>query len=607
MGMRIRLQCSGLIYRKAFSLKLSTLDEQAGGKLLNLISNDTTKLEYSPYFAAMMILGPLQLIIIIVLLIKLINVNILSGFLVILLAIPIQALLGKLMDHTRRIILKKCDRRIDLLNEVFNGIKIIKMYCWETPYKGAIEALRKKEIKFQSYLHVIRTVASVIFSVLPGLITYTSISFLYLFTDLPLLPSYIVLAMSFYMTLSINMGVLFVRGLQTLICANVSAKRVKDFLLEQEMIKVKFEPADVPEIIANKLCTNWSPEHEETGFSLDNLTFEVKPNQLVAIIGPTGSGKSSLLLSIIGEMEKMSGNVEIKGSVFYVAQEPWIFTSSLKQNILFGKPFDRTKFDKITKACCLDVDLNSFPDGENTIIGEKGVNLSGGQRARVSVARALYSDAQIYLFDDPLSAVDSNVQKFLFDQCINGFLKSKIRILVTHQVHHVTNADQIWIINNGRIESNGTYDSLVKQGINMEAFIDTIEKEKQLKKENEKKLRIKKEAERLSKLTDRLSRTDSNELKKQTDSTESLVKNSQSYELRTMLKSDDESIRLVEYEEVQSAGILSWKTYFYYFNIGGGIIGTILCFIMFFGGHAVLVAANYWVFKWFVNEFLYLN
>jgi ABC-type multidrug transport system fused ATPase/permease subunit len=137
----------------------------------------------------------------------------------------------------------------------------------------------------------------------------------------------------------------------------------------------------------------------------------------LAVVGHVGSGKSSLLMALLGEMPNIHGNVTMNGmSVFYVSQESWIFSATVKQNILFGKPYDKDKFSQIVKICALKDDLKILPNGENTIIGDKGVNLSGGQRARVSLARALYHDPDVYLLDDPLSAVDANVAKHLFDK-----------------------------------------------------------------------------------------------------------------------------------------------------------------------------------------------
>ncbi len=173
--------------------------------------------------------------------------------------------------------------------------------------------------------------------------------------------------------------------------------------------------------------------------------------------------KTSLLLALLEELNvQPSTDLQVKGSLFYVPQEPWIFTASIRQNILFGKPYEEEKFKRIIHTCCLEADLELFPDGEHTIVGEKGINLSGGQRARINLARALYSDAQIYLFDDPLSAVDASVARNIYDNCINGHLADKIRILVTHQVHFLSNANQIIYLSGGQMKFKGPYADLLK-------------------------------------------------------------------------------------------------------------------------------------------------
>ena len=152
---------------------------------------------------------------------------------------------------------------------------------------------------------------------------------------------------------------------------------------------------------------------------LNNISFEVSARELLGVIGPVGSGKSSLLMALLGEMPNVTeGTIDMAGSVFYVSQEPWIFSATIKENILFGKAYVKDKFDDIISACSLTEDLEMLPNGEDTFIGEKGVNLSGGQRARIGLARALYSDADIYLLDDPLSAVDANVARHLYNEYV---------------------------------------------------------------------------------------------------------------------------------------------------------------------------------------------
>lgn len=154
------------------------------------------------------------------------------------------------------------------------------------------------------------------------------------------------------------------------------------------------------------------------------------------------------MTSFTGELDITSGNIEISGSISYASQEPWVFAATVRQNILFGASYDKKRYSEVVHACALEKDFKQFPDGDQTVVGDRGASLSGGQKARINLARAVYRDTDIYLFDDPLSAVDIHVSKHLYDICINQFLANKTRILVTHQVHHLKNADHIIILTN---------------------------------------------------------------------------------------------------------------------------------------------------------------
>lgn len=195
-------------------------------------------------------------------------------------------------------------------------------------------------------------------------------------------------------------------------------------------------------------------------FALNSINFKILKGAIVAIVGPVGSGKSSLLSALIGEMSRTSGTVTFRGSVAYCQQIAWIQNSTVRENILFGKPFNQAKYDETIRVCALAADFAQFSDGDQTEIGEKGVNLSGGQKQRVSIARAVYSDTDIILFDDQLSAVDSHVGRYLFEDCFKTALAGKTRIVVSHQLHFLPNFDFIFVMENGKIVSQGTFNDL---------------------------------------------------------------------------------------------------------------------------------------------------
>ena len=201
---------------------------------------------------------------------------------------------------------------------------------------------------------------------------------------------------------------------------------------------------------------------------LKDISFEVIPGKLTAIIGPVGSGKSSVLLSILKELPiSPSGTLEINGTVVYSSQEAWIFSGTVRDNILFGREFDRKRYWDVVKVAALSKDLAQFEDGDQTMVDDRGTSLSGGQRARISLARALYTDSDCYLLDDPLSAVDASVAKHIFERCIKEYLKEKCVILVTHQLQFIKQADQILVLKDGSCLASGSYLELLARGIDV--------------------------------------------------------------------------------------------------------------------------------------------
>ena len=312
------------------------------------------------------------------------------------------------------------------------------------------------------------------------------------------------------------------------------------FLLQKELdpnsfTNYKQEVESNVSIDVKQMNFDWSHENSESkgvNFKLKDISFKVKSGELLTIVGPVASGKSTLLLSLLGELKSYTGTVDVKGKVFYVSQQPWVFTASIKQNIIFGNAFDKRKFDKIIEVCSLKKDLELLSFGMNTLVGEKGINLSGGQRARICMARALYSDADIFLFDDSLSAVDGTVGKNLLNNCINGYLKSKIRILITHHVNHLESADNIIVLKNGEIEAQGDYKTIMKSNI---STLKSLNKDDEDQVEDDAG-----EAEPEKKIDQKLAE-----------------------ELRVK-----EQISKKEREELQQEGSVSWTLYFDYFFAG---------------------------------------
>jgi len=197
---------------------------------------------------------------------------------------------------------------------------------------------------------------------------------------------------------------------------------------------------------------------------LKDVTFEVKPGNLTVVVGPVGSGKSTVLLSILKELSLSQGSVHTQGKLIYVPQEAWIFSGTVRDNILFGLAYDVVRYKQVVKAAALSEDFKQFQDGDQTLVDDRGTSLSGGQRARISLARALYTNSDCYLLDDPLSAVDAQVAKHIFEKCIKHYLKDKCVILVTHQLQFIKQAEQIVVLKDGACLAVGSYMDIVNQG-----------------------------------------------------------------------------------------------------------------------------------------------
>lgn len=214
-------------------------------------------------------------------------------------------------------------------------------------------------------------------------------------------------------------------------------------------------------------------------YTLDDVTLDVKPGTIALVMGLVGAGKSSLLQTILGELPVESGELVVNGKVSYASQEPWLFSGSVRQNILFGTPMDSVRYKTVVRKCALNRDFELWPNGDKTIVGERGMSLSGGQKARINLARAIYRKANIYLLDDPLSAVDTHVSRHLFEQCIKDFLKDKIVILVTHQLQYLQSVDQIILLEHGKINCAGTFESLKQAGYDVEKLLSIVEPEEE--------------------------------------------------------------------------------------------------------------------------------
>uniref|UniRef100_A0A8C9DN19 Multidrug resistance-associated protein 4 n=1 Tax=Prolemur simus TaxID=1328070 RepID=A0A8C9DN19_PROSS len=474
-GMRLRVAMCHMIYRKALCLSNLALGKTTTGQIVNLLSNDVNKFDQVTIFLHFLWAGPLQAIAVTALLWMEIGISCLAGMAVLIILLPLQSCIGKLFSSLRSKTAAFTDIRIRTMNEVITGIRIIKMYAWEKSFADLVANLRRKEISKvlrSSYLRGMNLASFFSSSKLIVFVTFTC----YVLLGNVITASRVFVALTLYGAVRLTVTLFFPSAIERVSEAIVSIRRIQDFLLLDEISQRNPQLlSDGKRTVHIEDFTAFWDKASETP-TLQGLSFTVRPGELLAVVGPVGAGKSSLLSAVLGELPPKQGLVSVHGKIAYVSQQPWVFSGTVRSNILFGKKYEKERYEKVIKACALKKDLQLLEDGDLTVIGDRGTTLSGGQKARVNLARAVYQDADIYLLDDPLSAVDTEVGKHLFELCICQTLHEKITILVTHQLQYLKAASQILILKDGKMVQKGTYTEFLKSGVDFGSL---------LKKENE--------------------------------------------------------------------------------------------------------------------------
>ncbi|KAK5646883.1 hypothetical protein RI129_005347 [Pyrocoelia pectoralis] len=485
VGMKMRVACCSLVYRKAIRLSKTALGQTTVGQIVNLVSNDVARFDTFTYMAHYIWTAPLQTLIGSFIMYQEVGFSAVAGVAAILLFIPVQSGVAKMTAKFRSQSTQKTDERVRLMNEIISGIQVVKMYAWEKPFAKLVSVIRRNELKF---IRATSCPRAVVFSYIPfsgQLCLFISILSCITFNQ-SITPRKVFVLVSFFNVLRKSMCGSFTYATAEIAELSVSLKRLNNFLIlnEKSAVPIKqiapFRYSVQQETAAKSgsiSIENGNAKWNElsTDYIFKNLNINVKPGSVVAIIGPVGSGKSAILQLLLKELPLAEGDLEVYGDISYASQEPWVFNGTVRQNILFNKPYSEKRYESVINKCSLTRDLQLFTRADMTFVGERGVTLSGGQRARISLARAIYREADIYLLDDPLSAVDTHVARELFQECIRGFLRGKTVILVTHQVQFLKDVDNIIIIENGTIKAQGTFDELQQSGLEFAKMFKTEE------------------------------------------------------------------------------------------------------------------------------------
>ena len=584
------------------------------GRVVNLMSTDTYRVDQASGMFHMVWTSPVAIVITLIVLLVNLTYSALAGFALLVIGIPALTKAIKLLFARRRAINKITDQRVSLTQEILQAVRFVKYFGWESAFLERIGQIRRHEIHGIQILLIIRSginacsMSLPIFASMLSFVTYSLSNH-----DLDPAPIFSSLALFNSLRMPLNLLPLVIGQV---VDAWSSLGRIQDFLIAEEQNDdfvwdmegkhaVSMEHADftwernitqIPEsktglqgnrkqtravkdaekAAAKELKSAGSKSGEDSSstltqvepFKLHDMEFSVGRNELIAVIGGVGSGKSSLLAALAGDMRRTHGIVTMGATRAFCPQYAWIQNTSVKENILFGKPFDRKWYDAVIDACALRPDLDMLPNGDMTEIGERGITVSGGQKQRLNIARAIYFNSDIILMDDPLSAVDAHVGRHIFDNAICGLLKNKCRILATHQLHVLNRCDRIIWMQEGHVEAVDTFANLIN---NNEAFQKLMASTAQEEK-----------ADKVEAINEDHAEDDKKDAKKR--------------------KNNKRGAALMQQEE-RAVKSVSWNVYVAYARASGSVLVAPMVFMLLVISQGANITTSLWLSWWTSNKF----
>ncbi|KAL1139319.1 hypothetical protein AAG570_006305 [Ranatra chinensis] len=462
VGIRIRTALISAIYRKALRLSNSARKESTVGEIVNLMAVDAQRFMDLTTYLNLLWSAPLQIALALYFLWEVLGPSVFAGLAVMIVLIPVNGYIAAKVKSLQIRQMKNKDERVKMMNEILSGIKVLKLYAWEPSFEKQVLKIRDKEMQVLKEAAYFNATTSFIWACAPFLVSLVTFAVYVLSDENNVLDSKkAFVSLSLFNILRFPLSMLPMMITNT-VQASVSVNRINKFMNAEELDPeaVIHEEKEVDPLVIEDGTFSWGGENS---IVLRDINLRIKEGSLVAVVGAVGAAKSSLLSAFLGEMDKITGRVNTKGSIAYVPQLAWIQNATLQDNILFGKSLEKKSYHRIVDSCALKQDIDMLPGGDQTEIGEKGINLSGGQKQRVSLARAVYANADVYFLDDPLSAVDSHVGKHIFENVIGpkGLLHNKTRLLVTHSITYLPEVDLIIVLKDGGISESGTYKELL--------------------------------------------------------------------------------------------------------------------------------------------------
>uniref|UniRef100_A0A672RNH9 ATP-binding cassette sub-family C member 5 n=1 Tax=Sinocyclocheilus grahami TaxID=75366 RepID=A0A672RNH9_SINGR len=527
-GTRLRGAILTLAFHKI--LRLRSLREKTMGELINMCSSDGQRMFDAAAVGSLLAGGPLVAMLGMAYNLSVLGPTSLLGSAIFILFYPTMMFSSRLTAYFRRKGVAVTDQRVQKMNEILNYIKFIKMYAWVKAFSQAVRRIRDEErqiLEQTGYFQSITVGVAPIVVVIASVATFST--HMLLGYDLTAAQAFTVVTVFNAMTFALKVTPFSVKSLSE---ASVAIDRFKSLFMMAEVKMIRELPSN-PSIAIEMTGASlaWEtgghsaqpsprcrkkrrqrddPKHhgmleEETHGQLLNdvpvdmasspddqalqvptisqrlqrtlhcIDLSIQKGKLVGVCGSVGSGKTSLISAILGQMTLLEGNVAVNGDFAYVAQQAWILNASFRDNILFGKEMEEERYQAILSACCLRPDLAILPNADLTEIGERGANLSGGQRQRISLARALYSNRGIYILDDPLSALDAHVGNHIFNNAIRKHLRGKTVIFVTHQLQYLVDCDDVIFMRDGSITEQGSHEDLMNLNGDYAAMFNNLQ------------------------------------------------------------------------------------------------------------------------------------
>ncbi|CAH1183157.1 unnamed protein product [Phaedon cochleariae] len=556
IGIRVRTSIVALIYRKALRLGPNSLSDITMGKIITLMTKDVFAFEKVLTFLNDMWIGLIQTAIVSYMIYSRVGYSVVAGVGFFLVMMPLQVYVGKRASAMRMKSAKQTDERLQLTTETLNAIKIIKMYSWETFFETKINAVRKQELKHLAPVYYMKCIVMII-GTLALNISFFLLLVTYVWTGHYATAETVYFIQSCFFSLKSFITASIPVGIAQ--CSEVYAatQRLKEFFYAEELQR---RPATTthPKVYLNHVSAKVKDTEVLRDVSLS------ADKGLFLLVGSLGSGKSSILKTIMGDYTLSSGQMSVEGTISYASEEPWLFPSTIRQNILFGQKYDEKRYQEVLRVCALQLDLSKFQNGDRTIVGDKGVNLSKGQQTRINLARAVYKNSDIYLLDDCLSHLDTRVNLYVYTNCIMEFLKDKIVVLVTNNLTHI----KMVYGNNTLFVENGRTLSLEQQN-------ETLDK-------------------RITFYMDDVDYNYFEDEKEEID--ESFVVEEDNEEV-ALLKEED--VRKDVYHETKRTGKVALSAYLRYYRFAGGCLVFFLFLLMFILSQFVMAASDkllsYWV------------